>query len=161
MSGQATGGMDLPTLDGAVVVGDDASTASATAVEWARDDALRRAVPLVVLRAWSITTAPRPAGVDHGYVPSEDEFVDAVRAEMAADLEGVLGPERTESSVVLMPAHCGAVDALLLATKHAAVTVVGARGSGVARWLGSVSSGVVRSASGPVVVVPDRTHPEG
>lgn len=163
MSDQMPGGMDLAVLTGAVVVGDDGSAASANAVQWALDDARRRGVRLVVVRAWSITTAPRPAGVERGYVPSEDEFAEAVRAEMASDLEVVLGHEddRGEETAVLMPAHCGAVDALLLATRHAAVTVVGARGSGLARWLGSVSSGVVRSASGPVVVVHDRTRPEG
>ena len=47
---------------------------------------MRRGVPLVVVRAWSITNAPRPAGSEPGYVPSEDEFAEAVRHEMVGDL---------------------------------------------------------------------------
>ena len=160
MTDGSPGGMDRAALEGAVVVGDDASAASRAAVAWAREDAARRGVPLVVVRAWSLTNAPRPSGAEHGYVPSEDEYAEAVRAEMAHDLQGTVG-DLAEGSVILMPAHCSATDALLHASHHAALTVVGARGSGLARWLGSVASAVVKSASGPVVVVPDRRRPEG
>jgi nucleotide-binding universal stress UspA family protein len=160
MTDRDTGGMLLSDLDGVVVVGDDGSKAAARAVEWALADAGRRDVPLVVVRAWSITSAPRPADAEPGYVPSEDEFAEAVREEMAGDLRGVLGEAVVagDGRVLLMPAHCGPVDALLTASRHAALTVVGARGSGLARWLGSVSSAVVRAAEGPVVVVPDRSR---
>ena len=152
--------MDLAVLSGAVVVGDDGSADSAKAVEWAAEDATRRATRLVVLRAWSITNAPKPKDAEQGYVPSEDEFANAVRDEMAADLATELGAAST-ADVVLMPAHCSAEDALVEASKHAALTVVGARGRGLARWLGSVSTAVVRRASGPVVVVPGRERDEG
>ena len=165
MSEQNNGGMDTSLLEGSVAVGDDGSENSATAVAWALEDANRRGVRLVVIRAWSITNAPRPAGSEPGYVPSEDEFSDAVRREMASDLVSVLGATASNDDashgVVLMPAHCGAVDALVQSSRHALVTVVGARGSGLARWLGSVSTDVVRSAHGPVVVVPDRARSDG
>jgi nucleotide-binding universal stress UspA family protein len=160
MTDHDTGGMAVTDLDGVVVVGDDGSKPAARAVEWALADAGRREVSLVVVRAWSITSAPRPAAAEPGYVPSEDEFAEAVREEMAADLRAVLGEaiDAGDGRVLLMPAHSGPVDALLTASRHAAVTVVGARGSGLARWLGSVSSAVVRAAAGPVVVVPDRAR---
>ena len=157
MSERASGGIDLSVINGAVVVGDDASADSAHAVAWALDDASRRGVRLVVVRSWSITTAPRPRGMESGYVPSEDEFAEAVRDEMASDLAPVLGADRHSSTeVVLMPAHCSPEDALIDASAQAVATVVGARGRGLARWLGSVSSALVRAARGPVVVVPRR-----
>jgi nucleotide-binding universal stress UspA family protein len=156
--------MNLALLDGSVVAGDDGSVDSTRAVSWALDDARRRGVRLVVVRAWSITNAPRPAGAEPGYVPSEDEFAEAVRSDMATDLSPVIGAliggGESPDGVVLMPAHCSPSEALLLASRHAVVTVVGARGSGLARWLGSVSTAVVKSADGPVAVIPGRTRSE-
>jgi nucleotide-binding universal stress UspA family protein len=147
-------GLDDPLVEGAVVVGDDGSEDAARAVRWAHADALRRSVPLVLVRGWSITTAPRPGGdSDLGYVPSEEEFAGAVREAMAADVQAVLG-EVARSSVALLPVHRSAQEALVEASRRAAVTVVGARGSGLAKWLGSVSTSVVKQAHGPVVVVP-------
>ena len=149
---RSVGGIDVATVSGAVVVGNDRSDDALAATAWALEEAQRRGVRLVVVRAWSITSAPRPAGSEHGYVPSEDEFAEAVRDEMASDLASVLGGSAVEVS--LMPAHCSAEDALIEASKHAALTVVGARGRGLARWLGSVSSAVVRASHGPVAVIP-------
>jgi nucleotide-binding universal stress UspA family protein len=164
VSEEIIGGMDPVALQGAVVVGDDGSEDSARAVSWARDDARRRGVRLVVVRAWSITRAPRPAGAEPGYVPSEEEFAEAVRHELASDLRPVLGESVADGGatdeVALMPAHSSPAQALVEASRHAAVTVVGSRGSGLARLLGSVSTAVVRSAHGPVVVIPDRVRSE-
>ena len=141
------------TYSDAVVVGYDGSDDSARAVRWAHADAGRRGVRLVVLRAWSLKTAPRPEGGDLSYVPSEDEFAAAVRDALSVDLAGVL-PAEAATEVVPLAVHRPAEEALVEASRHAAVTVVGARGSGLARWLGSVSASVVRHAHGPVVVVP-------
>ncbi len=107
----------------------------------------------VVLRAWSLKTAPRLKEVDLNYVPSEDEFAAAVRDSLTADLVGVLGAEATAEAVPLA-VHRPAEEALVEASRYAAVTVVGARGTGLARLLGSVSASVVRNAQGPVVVIP-------
>ncbi len=138
---------------GTVVVGSDGSVDSARALSWAHDEAQRHGVPLVVLRAWSLKSAPRPDGGDLSYVPSEDEFAAAVRAELAEDVGHVLGgPARDD--VILVAAHRPADEALVEASREAVLTVVGARGSGLSRWLGSVSASVVRHAHGPVVVVP-------
>ena len=156
---RAIGGMDVVLLGGAVVVGDDGSADSARAVRWAADDAGRREARLVVVRSWSITTAPRPKDAEPGYVPGEDEFAAAVRDAMASDLATELDATRVD--VTLMPAHCSAEDALIEASKHAIVTVVGARGRGLARWMGSVSTAIVRRAAGPVVVVPGGDRTEG
>jgi nucleotide-binding universal stress UspA family protein len=137
---------------GAVVVGFDGSDDSTRAVRWAWAEAERRHAPLVVVRAWSLKTAPRPDGSDLSFVPSEDEFAEAVREDLSADLDEALGPDA--SSAILVPVHRPADEALIEASRKAVLTVVGARGSGLARWLGSTSASVVRHAHGPVVVVP-------
>lgn len=149
----ATPAVDPSTVLDAVVVGHDGSDDSARAVRWAHADAERRGVRLVVLRAWSLKTAPRPAGADLSYIPGEDEFASAVRDALTADLERVLGAAAL-SDVVALAVHRPAEEALVEASRNAAVTVVGARGAGLARWLGSVSASVTRHAQGPVVVVP-------
>lgn len=144
---------DASTVGDSVVVGYDGSGSAARAVRWAHEDAGRRGARLVVLRSWSLKTAPRPDEADLSYVPSEDEFAAAVRDALTADLVGVLGAEASAEAVPLV-VHRPAEDALVEASRHAAVIVVGARGAGLARWLGSVSVSVVRHAHGPVVVVP-------
>ncbi|MCZ3388232.1 MAG: universal stress protein [Actinomycetia bacterium] len=150
--------IDPSIVTDAVVVGHDGSDDSARAVRWAHADADRRGVQLVVLRAWSLKTAPRPAGADLSYVPIEDEFALAVRDALTADLERVLGAEAI-ADLVPLPVHRPAEEALVEASRNAAVTVVGARGAGLARWLGSVTASVVRHANGPVVVVPQGGGP--
>jgi len=150
--------VDPSTYSDAVVVGHDGSDDAARAVRWAHADAQRRGARLVVLRAWSLKTAPRPEGADLSYVPSEDEFAAAVGAALRADLGAVLGAEATVD-VVPLAVHRPAEEALVEASRHAAVTVVGARGAGLARLVGSVSASVVRNAHGPVVVVPHKGTP--
>lgn len=147
--------LNLEELTGTVVVGDDGSRDAAAAVRWAGADAKRRGVPLTVLRAWSLTTAPRPATFEPGYVPSEDEFAAAVRDEVLADVTATLG---TDPGVEIRPTpvHDSARDALTEATSVAAVVVVASRGRGLAKaLLGSTSEHVVKHARGPVVVIPD------
>ncbi len=150
---ETTSAVAPSTYADAVVVGYDGSDDSNRAVRWAHADAGRRGARLVVVRAWSLKTAPRPKGRDLSYVPSEDEFAAAVRDALTTDLAVVLGSGAT-AEVVPLALHRPAEEALVEASRHAAVTVVGARGSGLARWLGSVSASVVRHAHGPVVVVP-------
>lgn len=143
-------------VPGAVVVGDDGSAESATAVRWAAEEARRRGTELVVLRAWSITTAPRPAQWQPGFVPSEDEFADAVGLELAADVAAVLG-EQSDLRVRGLPVHGSPESALVAATREAVVVVVGSHGRHLAKaLLGSTSEHLVRHAHGPVVVIPVR-----
>ncbi|MEO8106050.1 MAG: universal stress protein [Actinomycetes bacterium] len=137
---------------GAVVVGSDGSEDALRAVRWASVEAECRSVRLVVLRAWSLKTAPRPDGSDLTYVPSENEFADAVRDALAAHLAKAFGADAADA--ILVAVHRPADEALIAASRQALMTVVGARGSGLARWLGSTSTSVVRHARGPVVVIP-------
>lgn len=142
-------------LDGlaGVVVGDDGSSSAATAVRWAAEDAARRGATLSILRAWSISTAPRPSSHSTGYVPSLQEFQEAVRQELE-DRWGALRPQVPRLD--LLPVHQASAEALIAASHSADVVVVGAAGRGlVARVVvGSVAKEVVRHARCPVVVVP-------
>jgi len=145
---------DMSVYRGAVVVGHDGSSHSDCAVQWGHEDAQRRGVPLVVLRAWTIKSAPKPATFEPGYVPSEDEFAEAVHGELAADVRSALG-EEAGSQLVLLPVHESAKDALIRASEVAAVVVVASRGKGLARaLLGSTSEQLIKHARGPVTVVP-------
>jgi nucleotide-binding universal stress UspA family protein len=147
-------GVNLADLTGAVVAGDDGSTDAVEAVRWARDDAARRGVPLVVLRAWSLTSAPRPKSFQAGFVPSEEEFADAVREELIRDLATTLGSD-PGVEVRALPIHDSANDALRAASAVAAVVVVAARGRGLAKaLLGSTAADLVRHSRGPITVVP-------
>lgn len=145
---------DVSVYTGAVVVGHDGSSHSDCAVQWGQQDAQRRGVTLVVLRAWTMTSAPKPPTFEPGYVPSEDEFAEAVRGELAADVESALGVE-AGPQVLLLPVHESAKDALIRASEVAAVVVVASRGKGLARaLLGSTSEDLIKHARGPVTVVP-------
>ena len=142
----------LGGLDG-VVVGDDGSRSAATAVGWAAADAARRGCTLHVVRAWSLSTAPRPSSRSTGYVPSLAEFQEAVRQELE-ERWGVLRDQVPELD--LLPVHQSSAPALVAASETADVVVVGAAGQGlVARVVvGSVAKDVVRHSRCPVVVVP-------
>lgn len=143
-------------VPGAVVVGDDGSAEAATAVRWAAEAARTRGVELVVVRAWSIRSAPRPEGWEPGYVPSEDEFAGAVEQQLRRDIGAVLG-EPLGDDVRLLPVHDSAENALVDATREALLVVVGSHGRGLASaLLGSTSDHLVRHAHGPVVVIPVR-----
>ncbi len=142
---------------GGVVVGDDGSAASRAAVRWAAADAVRRGTPLHVVRAWSLTTAPRPRTWAVGYVPPFTDFEAAVREELertrrplVADLEGL--------DARWHAVHGRPEAVLATASTGADLLVVGSRGRGELRelLLGSVAAAVLHSASCPVVVVRGR-----
>lgn len=141
---------------GAVVVGDDGSAEAATAVRWAAEEARVRGADLVVLRAWTITSAPRPAHWQPGYVPGEDEFAEAVAEQLRADVAGTLAEPGAPGFRVLA-VHGSPEEALVTASREAALVVVGSHGRHLASaLLGSTSEHVVRHAHSPVVVVPVR-----
>jgi nucleotide-binding universal stress UspA family protein len=147
---------EIPTaqLDGGLVVGHDGSDASGRAVTWAAGLAARLGVPLHVLRAWSLTNAPRPASMKPGYVPPRGDFEEAVRERLAADLADLRLPE--SCTVELHVAHGQSSSRLLELAKGAEMLVVGSRGAGGFRGLGfgSTADQVVRHSPCPVIVVP-------
>src|SRR3954454_20304874 len=74
---------DVP---GGILVGHDGSTCAQEALQWAARLAARAGFPLHVLRAWKITTAPRPATWAPGYVPPFEDFEKAVPGDLRADV---------------------------------------------------------------------------
>lgn len=137
----------------AIVVGHDSSAGADAALEVALQLASELGAPVTLLRAWSMVTAPRPPGWDFGYVPSTDEFADAVRAELEADTRDLVG--RFPDVVVTYRAyHAGPAQTLIRASRDARLLVVGCRGLGGFREmvLGSVSDQCVREAHCPVLV---------
>ncbi len=144
---------DVPDLQGAVVVGSDGSGSSHAALAFGATEARLRGVPLVVLRGWSLTHAPRPAGSEPGVVPPMAEFERAVAEQMRAEVAEVLGADA--ATVRVLPVHTQPAQALTDATATASLVVLGHAHRGrIGKLLGSVSEHVVRHARGPVVVVP-------
>lgn len=143
-------------VSGAVVVGDDGSAEAATAVRWAAEEAKARGVGLVVVRAWSIRSTPRPAHLPPGYVAGEDEYAASVADQLRTDLGRVLG-EPLDDRVRVMAVHGSPEDVLVTASREAVLVVVASHGRHLASaLLGSTSEHVLRHAHGPVVVVPVR-----
>jgi nucleotide-binding universal stress UspA family protein len=145
-------------IRGGLVVGHDGSDASAEAVRWSATMAVRLGVPLHVVRAWTISSAPRPATLTAGYVPPMTDFEQAVRDELEADVARLVLP--TDCQVTAHVVHGAAAKRLLQAGAHAELLVVGTRGAGGFRGLlfGSTADQVVRHAPCPVVVLPVTAH---
>ena len=74
----------------ALVVGHDGSACASEALETALQLATELGAPVTVVRAWSMVTAPRPAGWTFGTVPSTDELAAAVTAELEGDVAALL-----------------------------------------------------------------------
>ena len=140
-------------LDGGILVGHDGSRCAQEALGWAGRLAARADLDLHVLRAWSMTSAPRPDSWVPGYVPPLGEYEKAVRDELSAHVAAArLDPAvRVTCHVV----HTSPAQGMIAAAAGADLLVVGARGRGgfAGLLLGSVSDQVVHHAPCPVTVV--------
>ena len=153
MTGAAVREVTAFRPEGGVVAGDEGSRGAAVAVRAAAEDALRRGAALYVVRAWSMTSAVRPAGVPVGIVPSMTEFEAATLAEEQSRVEGLIRGSGAAAQVHVV--HAGAVKALLTAGESADLLVVARRGRGgfPQLLLGSVADQCVRHARCSVLVV--------
>ncbi len=141
-------------LEGGLLVGHDGSAPSSEAVRWAARLSGRLDCTLHILRTWSISSSPRPATAEPGYVPPLSDFEDAVLERLEADVAKLgLPAELDVQSHVL---HGAAGRRLLEASAGAEMLIIGSRGAGGFRGLlfGSTADQVVRHARVPVVVVP-------
>ena len=148
-----------PAAPTALVVGHDGSACASEALQTALQLATELGAPVTVVRAWSMVTAPRPAGWTFGTVPSTDELAVAVTAELEADVAAVVR-RFPDVEVSCRAYHAGPARSLIEASREARMLVVGSRGVGGLREmvLGSVSDQCVRYASCPVLVVRDRSE---
>lgn len=140
---------------GRVVVGHDGSSHAAQAVRWAANYARSTGFALVVVRGWSISSAPRPASQTVGYIPPIEDFAAAVLADLESDVARDLGDGVAGLDLSYAVPRSAAANALIDTAAGAELLVVGARGLGGFRGLalGSVSDQCVRHSPCPVVVV--------
>jgi nucleotide-binding universal stress UspA family protein len=140
-----------------VIVGHDGSATADLALAWALDYATHCAARLRVIRGWTMSTAPRPASMTRGYVPPLEEFEDAVRQRLRADIDPVVAERGAGVEVDCEAVRGAPANGLIDASRDAELLVVGARGVGGFRGLalGSVSEQCVRHAACPVVVIRD------
>jgi nucleotide-binding universal stress UspA family protein len=126
-----------------IVVGVDGSADGDRALAWAVEEARVRACELDVVQAWEYL------GV---YTVDPDSRQEAQSKLVAA----VAGVETSGVDVTSRLVEGRPVEALIEAARDADLLVVGSRGHGglAATVLGSVSTGAVRHARCPVVVVP-------
>ena len=125
------------------------------------DAALRRGLwlasklglPVRVLRAWTISTAPRPSTWAVGYVPPVEDFATAVREQLSEQIAPILA-EYPDVAVDLQAPHGAAGRELIRASADSRLVVVGTRGMGgfAGLLIGSVSDQVVEHAACDVLV---------
>jgi nucleotide-binding universal stress UspA family protein len=140
-------------IEGGILVGHDGWECAQHALRWAGELARRSGLDLHVLRAWSMTSAPRPASWSPGYVPPMDDWAGAVYEELNKHVTAArLDPSvRVTCHVV----HRSPAKGLIETAAGADLLVVGARGRGGfgGLLLGSVSDQVVHPAPCPVTVI--------
>lgn len=147
-------------FSGPIVVGHDGSNFANQALRWALEMAQRAEMPVTIVRAWTMRTAPRPKTQEIGFVPPSADFADAVRQKLTADVAELLAAF-PDVDVTLQVDRGQPANVLVDAAEHASLLVVGPRGLGGFKGLvlGSVSEHAVESAPCPVVVVRDEDDP--
>lgn len=145
---------------GKVLVGHDGSPQADAALRTAARFADALGLPIVVVRAWNLSTAPRPSTTAPGYMPPLEDFESATLAALEHDLVGVRSAQ-PGLTITAQVVHGSPAEKLIEASDGAALMVVGRRGHGgfAGLLLGSVSEQVVRHANCPVLV--DTVAPAG
>ncbi len=143
-----------------IVVGVDETASSRRALRWAVVEAVRRDARLQVVTAWTwegLEGAPLAAADPTTMRDGATATQSAVLAEVLAELTGLPHPPEVVSEVV----ETTAAEALVRASEHADLVVVGTHGRGPLRamLLGSVSQAVIRHSACPVVVMPPVHEP--
>ncbi|MDR1790101.1 MAG: universal stress protein [Propionibacteriaceae bacterium] len=137
-----------------ITVGFDGSAFSFAALQRGLELANKLGARVQIVRAWSISNAPRPSGPDVGYVPSVDEFEAAVAAQLHQQIDDIVAQYPNVAVEYLTP-HGAAGRELIKASEHSQLIVVGTRGSGgfAGLLLGSVTDQIVEHAKCDVLVI--------
>ena len=146
-----------PAPHESIVVGHDGSAGAQHALVEALELADQLRLPVVVVRAWSIATAPRPPKWTFGYVSSFAEYAEAVAEALVHDAQDAVAAHPAVP-VSYRAVHASPAACLIEVSRHARMLVVGTRGRGgiTGMLLGSVSEQCVRHAVCPVLVVRPR-----
>ena len=146
-----TAGTDLADT---IVVGHDGSDDADAAYEYSLRLAERLGSALLVVRAWTIDTAPHGTLVSHGYVSSFDEA--SAKVARILERDATARASARPSVEVAYRAKFGQPASVLIAASVGALMLVVARrgrGGFASLVLGSVSEQCVRHAACPVLVV--------
>ena len=135
-----------------IAVGVDDTDSSHRALAWAAREAVRRHADLEVVTAWTwdaVEGAPIATVDPQMMMDLAEDTQEAAVREVIDEL-----PERPK--IIRQVVQGTAADALIDASKHADLVVVGTHGRGPVRafLLGSVSLSVIKNAGCPVVVMP-------
>lgn len=141
-----------------IVIGYDGSEFSAEAVRKGLWLASKLGAPARIVRAWTISNAPRPKTWAPGYVPPVDDFAEAVLAGLKEATAAAVA-DYPDVAVSYEVPHGAAGRELLRASQTARVIVVGTRGLGgfSGLLLGSVTGQVVEHAHCDVLVARRRS----
>jgi nucleotide-binding universal stress UspA family protein len=140
-------------VDGGVLVAHDGSAQSKAAVRTAVRYAAALGKPVTAVRAWNVSTAPRPSTAAPGYMPPFEDFEAATLAALEEDLVPIRS-EHPEVTIRAAVVHGNPAEKLIDASGRADLIVLGSRGHGgfAGLLLGSVSEQVVRHAACPVLI---------
>jgi nucleotide-binding universal stress UspA family protein len=141
--------------EGPWIVGVDGSECAQAALGWAAANAPDRATAIHLVTAWQTPVYGPQSMTGPIAVPSDLEGLDAV-AHKDIERLAVEVQDRLDIPVESIVVHGGAASALLEASSHGALLIVGNRGrGGFARLLvGSTSNQCATHAGVPTVVVP-------
>jgi nucleotide-binding universal stress UspA family protein len=133
-----------------IVVGVDGSSSSKAALRWALDEARRRGARVRAVAAWEF---PAYYGFSGG-MPYPD-FAEMMGKTLSDAVHEVIGYDQPEVEVLESVVAGHPAQALVDASAHAALVVVGSRGHGgfAGTLLGSVSQQCTQRAHCPVAVV--------
>ena len=160
--------MSEPTTKYGILVAVDGSAESDAAVRWATREAVLHDAPLTLAHVVMPVVVSWPvASLQGSYNEWQEQNAQHVIEQAQKTLHASLG-EAQPPAVHTKVLHDYIVPALVDASKEAQMVVVGSRGMGAIgrTLLGSVSSGLVHHAHGPVAIIhadeaqaPDHTSP--
>ncbi|GAA1462626.1 universal stress protein [Nocardiopsis exhalans] len=146
-----------------IVVGVDGSENSRRALAFALAEAsLVEDGSVVVVHSWQVPLPFDSASLARGGWSPPDELLDQRSQEMVADMLAQVTDGRSESvGVRVLRSAKDPAESIVEAGTTADLIVVGSRGRGSVRGLllGSVSQGVLHTATVPVVVLPKHPRP--